>query len=365
MTQPQPRTTPSRPALLAPPPLLRLSAELTGVYGRHLAFDREGQRWALADHRTIQLGQLPPPGASAHSSAHGAPPPASELLGRKLTSPGTIHSLSWSPDGKQLLACPQRYDLAQIEWRTLPNLHTELAAGLASPPPPEQLGLAAGLYAPDGQELLVAARFRPLAELGGSGDDDYRGPRERLLLLDRKLRGVLLERGVRGSAPEELVGDEPLSAIAFGERLIAAGGATVQVWNRKTLQRVAELPHAQPPRALAFNSAGDRLAVLSAGGELTLWDPSAGTRLSSWQAHLMDGYTVAFHPSRPMLATGGQDGKLRVWSTVGSRNGAPLYEEFLGGWVHAVAFDPQGARLAAVTRAMPPRLRFYDVAPPA
>lgn len=359
MTQPQPRTSPSRPALLAPPPLLRLSTELSGVYGRHLAFDREGQRWALADHRTIQLGQLPPVGTSSQSAAHAAgngAPPATDLLGRKLTSPGTIHSLGWSPDGKQLLACPQRYDLAQLEWRTLPNLHTELAAGLASPPPPEQLGLAAGLYAPDGQELLVAARFRPLAELGG--DDDYRGPRERLLVVERKLRGVLLERG---AAPGEMIADEPLSAIAFGERLIAAGGAAVQIWNRKTLQRVAELPHAQPPRALAFNSAGDRLAVLSTGGELTLWDPSAGLRLASWQAHLMDGYTIAFHPSRPMIATGGQDGKLRVWSITG----APLYEEFLGGWVHAVAFDPSGARLAAVTRAMPPRLRFYDVAPAA
>jgi WD domain, G-beta repeat len=349
MTQPQHRTAPSTPVLLAPLPLLRLTAEVTGVYGKHLAFDREGKRWALADHRTIQLGQLPPPGASSHS----APPPASELLGRKITSPGTIHSLAWSADGKQLLACPQRYDLAQYEWRTLPGLHTELAAGLAHPPPPEQLGLAAGLHAPDGQELLALARFRPLAE--PSNESAYRGPRERLLLIDRKLRGVLLE----GAAGELDLGGEALSALAFGERLIAAGGTTVTVWSRKTLQRVAELPHAQPPRALAFNAEGDRLAVLCAGGELTLWDPTAGTRLVTLQAHLMDGYAVAFHPSRPMLATGGQDGKLRVWSL----GGAPLYEEFLGGWVHTVAFDPTGARLAAGTRAMPPRLRFYDLAP--
>lgn len=338
MTQPQHRTAPSTPALLAPLPLLRLTAELTGVYGKHLAFDREGKRWALADSRTIQLGRL--------DDDRG------ELLGRKITSPGTIHSLAWSADGKQLLACPQRYDLAQYEWRTLPGLHTELAAGLAHPPPPEQLGLAAGLHAPDGQELLALARFRPLAELGNG---DYRGPRERLLLLDRKLRGVLLE----GAAGEPDLGGEELSALAFGERLIAAGGTTVTVWSRKTMQRVAELPHAQPPRAMAFNAEGDRLAVLCAGGELTLWDPTAGTRLVTLQAHLMDGYAVAFHPSRPMLATGGQDGKLRVWSLTG----APLYEEFLGGWVHTVAFDPTGARLAAGTRAMPPRLRFYDLAP--
>lgn len=313
----------------APAVTLQVVADLTGPYGDHLAFDRDGKRWALADGRAIQLGR------------EGA-------LDRKLTAGEPIHHLAWSSDGKRLLASPQIYDLVGDGWEKLPGLGKAMTGGLDAPPAAEQLGIGAAVYAPDGRDLVIAAYFQPSRELGGS--DGYSGPQERLLLVgpDRALRGTLY------------AGDGEMRAIAVSDRLIAAGGATVQVWDRQSMRKVAELPHKLSARALAFNAAGDRLGVITAGGSVSLWDLTAGKLLASFPAHQGDGYAIAFHPTRPIVATGGQDGTLQLWSLAGSL----LHTETLGGWVRAVAFDPAGVRLGAVTRDRPPRLILYALSMP-
>ncbi len=331
---PSPMTaSPPAPPSPAGPLSLTLAADLTGPYGTQLAFSPDGARWALADSRTIQLGR----GVALES---------------KLLSVEPIRHLAWAADSSSLYACPRRYDLTGDAWQKRPELDAALATGLAEPPHPGQLGIAACVWAADGKELVIATRFQPTRELGG--EDHYDGPRERLLLLaaDGSPRAVLY------------AGDFELRALAITDRYIAAGGDVVTVWDRRTLQKVSELHHRFTARALAFNPAGDRIAVMVAGGEVAMWDPASGEHLASFSAHAMDGYTLAFHPTLPILATGGQDGKLRLWTADDRAAGVALHDELLGGWVHAVAFDPTGTRLGAVTRSMPPHLRLYDLATP-
>ncbi|MBN2005133.1 MAG: hypothetical protein JXA21_17370 [Anaerolineae bacterium] len=312
------------------PPTVERIADLDGVYGTHLAFDREGKRWALADNRSIQLGR-------------------DSSLDRQLIAGEPIYELTWSADDKRLFAGPQIYDLEQDKWQRLPALDAALVAGLDHPPSPERFGVVAAAFAPDGGDLVIAARFRPTRELGAR--DDYTGPWERLLLLDS-------DRALRG---ELYAGSDERRAIAVGEKFIAAGGATVQIWDRSSLRKVCELEHHKlVVRALAFSAAGDLLATLAADGEVALWNPSAGRLLKSFPAHSGDGYAIAFHPTEPLLATGGQDGALRLWAF----SGRSVYEESLGGWVQAVAFSRSGTRLAAVARSFSPHLAIYALSAP-
>jgi hypothetical protein len=310
------------------PTALTVVADLTGSYGTHLALHRDGHRWALADSRSIQLG---------HDGA----------LERKLTAAAPIQDLAWSVDGKHLYACPQIYDFERDAWMTLPALTSALTSGLDQQPPPEQLGIVAGRYAPGGDDLVVTTNVQPSR---GIGSDGYRGPRERVLVIgaDRALRGALY------------AGDEEVRAIAVSDHQIAAGGATVGLWDRKSLRKVATLAHHKlVARALAFSPAGDRLAVIAADGEISLWDTATGKLLTAFAGHQGDGYSIAFHPQLPMLASGGMDGKLRLWSLTGTL----MHEAALDGWVQAVAFDPTGARVAAVARSMPPHFVIYALSP--
>lgn len=317
----------------APALSLKLVADLTGPYGARLAFDAAGKRWALADHQTIQLGE-------------------DGQLGRLLTAPEEVHELRWSADGQQLYAAPLVYDVARDAWQARPSLDAAMAEGLDAPPDPQQLGVVAAAMSSDGKDLVIATRFQPTRRLGGK--DHYKGPHERLLAVSAS--GA--PRGVLYAGPFEM------RALAIGDRMIAAGGAPVLVWERASLRKVAELPHELVARALAFSPGGDRLAVLTADGDVSLWDPTAGKLLGSFHAHRGDGYTLAFHPTLPLLATGGQDGVLRVWSIAADSMGASRYAETVGGWVQAVAFAPTGTRLAAVTRARPPHLLLYELAAP-
>jgi dipeptidyl aminopeptidase/acylaminoacyl peptidase len=313
----------------APAVTLKVVADLTGPYGEHLAFDRDGKRWALANGRAIQLG-------------------SDGTLDRKLTAGEPIHDLAWSSDGKRLLASPQIYDLAGDAWEKLPGLDKAMTGGLDAAPPPAQIGIGAAAYAPDGRDLVITAYFQPSRELGGG--DDHSGPQERLLLVgpDRALRGTLY------------AGDGEMRAITVSDRLIAAGGPAVQVWDRQSMRKLAQLNHKLTARALAFNAEEDRLAVMTADGSVWLWDLTARRLLVSFPAHQGDGYAIAIHPRQPIIATGGQDGKLQLWSFAGNS----LHTETLGGWVRAVAFDSTGTRLGAVSRDRPPRLVIYALSTP-
>jgi WD40 repeat protein len=313
-------------AALAP----KLIADLIGPFGTHLAFDREGARWALADDMSIQLGR------------DGA-------LEKKLAASDGAHDVAWSADGQRLHAAPSIYDVARDAWLPRPALSAAMISGLADPPSPEQLDIAAAALSPDGVDLVIATRFQPTRELGAT--DGYRGPRERLLAI------TAATGALRG---ELSAGNRELRTIAIGDQLIAAGGNTVQLWDRQTLQKRGELPHQLVARALAFNAAGDRLAVITAEGDVTIWDVAASRKLQTFNAHKGDGYAIAFHPTLPVIATGGQDGVLRLWSLT-ETSATAIYEETVGGWVQAVAFAASGTRLAAVTWARPPHFLLYSL----
>jgi len=118
------------------------------------------------------------------------------------------------------------------------------------------------------------------------------------------------------------------------------------VWDRRGHAQVATLDvHALVVRDLAFSPDDHLLASVSNDHKLVLVDTSTWKTTASWDAHEGDAVGVAFHPSRPLIATTGQDAVVRLWTLDGKR----VAEAVLPRPGNAVAFSADGARLAVAT----------------
>jgi len=123
-------------------------------------------------------------------------------------------------------------------------------------------------------------------------------------------------------------------------------------------------------RCLAWGAGGQRLMVGDAAGALTCLDGVTGA--VRWQIQAHDGGVLALaaHPSRPLLASAGADGRACLWDLGGDDLGgcdpggrmapAPLAE--LPGdaaWVEHLAWSPGGIRLASASGRF---VRLWDAA---
>jgi WD40 repeat protein len=264
------------------------------AFGTRVALAGDGHRWVSSSGRQLQLRR-------------------DEHIERQVSAPDAIHDLRFSRDGRTLLAAPFVFDLAAGAFAPLRGLDERLAPSRERA---GQFALEACALSPDGGELVASARFLPPS--GIDAVDDYHGPRYRLLRI----------RGDEVRALDE--GLDSHRAIAVGERVIAAGGVTIDVWSRESGQKVAALAHHQRAvRSLELSGDGRLLAAVDAAGTITIWDTAGWTLRHAWQGHDGDVSAIVLHPRLPLAATAGDDGAVRVWSLV--EPGRLLGEQRLGG----------------------------------
>jgi WD40 repeat protein len=114
-----------------------------------------------------------------------------------------------------------------------------------------------------------------------------------------------------------------LAALAGpdGGHLVAAACAdrVIRMWDGRTGAPFGELiaDHAHPLEAMCEVPCGaglSQLAVVDRSGRVECWDPVAGTRIASFQAS-PDTFAIAAwrRGSATRIATGGEDGWIRVW----------------------------------------------------
>lgn len=66
-----------------------------------------------------------------------------------------------------------------------------------------------------------------------------------------------------------------------------------------------------------FNRSGDWLALACEGlGQLLVWEWQSQTYVLKQQGHFNNMARLAYSPSGMYLASGGQDGKVKVWNTL-------------------------------------------------
>lgn len=98
---------------------------------------------------------------------------------------------------------------------------------------------------------------------------------------------------------------------------------------------------------LAWSHDGAHLAAASAAGPLHVFAAADGARTAELPGHDDGSNVLAWHPARPLLASGGQDGAVKLWDAPAGQH---LTTTALGSaWVEHLAWRPAPAGSAADT----------------
>jgi WD40 repeat protein len=103
-----------------------------------------------------------------------------------------------------------------------------------------------------------------------------------------------------------------VATISTEHRAILSG--RVDVWDLATGEHITRLPAASGVLAVAFDADGSRLATGSQDGAVRLWDASSGEEVTVLRGHDGPVSSVAFSPDGSQLASVGYDGVVRVWA---------------------------------------------------
>ena len=96
---------------------------------------------------------------------------------------------------------------------------------------------------------------------------------------------------------------------------------------------------------LGWSADGSTLAAASAAGPVTVFEVADGQVRHELPAD-EDGINVlAFHPSQNLIATGGQDGAVKLWDATAGQQTASV--DVGGGWIDHLAWSLDGSKLAA------------------
>lgn len=110
--------------------------------------------------------------------------------------------------------------------------------------------------------------------------------------------------------------------------------------------------------AAAFSANGGRIASGGGDGKVRVWDSIHGTLLKTLEGHGRAVSAVSFSHDGHWLASASLDGSVRLWDARALRP----YAEWsnFGGALHALAFSPDSQRLAAAGRAQRISVWYID-----
>lgn len=145
-------------------------------------------------------------------------------------------------------------------------------------------------------------------------------------------------------------------AFAPGGHLLAAASndGSVRQWHisptgRPSLAGVVRAPQGRSLQAVGYSSDGRLLAAAGADGTLMLWKAGSSRARPVRGTGSAEITSLTFNPSGTLLATGGQDDVVRVFSVTGPGPVRPEHAP-LGGftsYVDSLAFSPDGRDLVA------------------
>jgi WD40 repeat protein/energy-coupling factor transporter ATP-binding protein EcfA2 len=257
---------------------------------------------------------------------------------------GSVHSVVFSPDGKQLAT--SGYDGTARLWDT---------AGK----PLAQLKGHSVVFSPDGKQLATSGEDgtvrlwdtagKPLAQLKGHQGSVYSvvfSPDGKQLATSGEDGSVRLW-DTAGKPLAQLKGHQGrVTSVVFSpdSKQLATSGydGTVRLWDTAGKPLAQLKGHQGRVTSVVFRPDGKQLVTLGEDGTARLWD-TAGEPLAQLKGHQGSVWSVVFSPDGKQLATNGEDGTARIWDTAGK----PLAQlKGHQGRVTSVVFSPDGKQLA-------------------
>jgi WD40 repeat protein len=150
-----------------------------------------------------------------------------------------------------------------------------------------------------------------------------------------------------------------LAWSADGQRLAAAAGENVHVYEGGTLEEIQVLEVGDWVNSLVFLSSenvnGYFLGMAAKDGSVQVWDVSQGRQVCRFDGHLRGANSVAFTSAGHFLASTGNDGYIRLWEVLPAIENETCPQrpsaELIGGAfaVADVEFSPDGAVVASAS----------------
>lgn len=274
-----------------------------------------------------------------------------------------IFGLAFSPDGKSLAASTG--DASTILWDAATGRKvTSLGGGLPDVAAP------AVAFSPDGKSLvaygspghrmsvwdLATGRETFSLEVGPVVGAVAFAPDGRMIATGENgvVRLWAAATGVELPALDRTLGNvRSLAFTSDGRHLVAAGHGlpdSARVWSVSSRKILHALKDANELYAVAISPSDKIVAAGSVTGTVGLWELETGNEIGRIEAdkETAKAYTIAslsYSPRGNLLAGGCSDGVVRMWSAAGRKQIARFGSG--KGWVRAVAFSPDGARLAS------------------
>src|SRR6266542_205381 len=172
--------------------------------------------------------------------------------------------------------------------------------------------------------------------------------------VDGKVKILDVPSGNELSTLDERANDLEFAVFSLDARYVAAGGTgkTVEVWDVGSRKKVAKMSGGENVYMAAFSPNSKQLAFIYDHRTLKIWEMTTRQEVFSREAGTRLSYSIAFSPDGGSVAAACNDGDVILWNL---KTGQSLILKGHNGVVRAIAFSPDGSKLATGGRAQKSR----------